>query len=181
MIELSQPFGEHSAVNKDSMFPLTFMERIVQEGIRLDAVGLQLLFGQSSGGKATRDLMQISSLLDRYFLLEIPVLISALGVPSQTIDPQGGFWHEPWSPENQSKWISRAFAVCMSKPFVESVFWADLFDHAMSELPGAGLISDTGKAKAALTRLVNVRKHLRKPLGPLKLPNKATRSAGAET
>jgi GH35 family endo-1,4-beta-xylanase len=181
MIELSQPFGEHSAVNKDSMFPLAFMERVVQEGIRLDAVGLQLLFGQSGGGKATRDLMQISSVLDRYFLLEIPVLVSALGVPSQTIDPQGGFWHEPWSPENQSKWISRAFAVCMSKPFVESLFWTDLFDHAMAELPGAGLISHTGKAKAALTRLVNVRKHLRKPLGPLKLPSKATRSAGAET
>lgn len=181
MIELAQPFGEHSAINKDSMFPLTFMERIVQEGIRLDAVGLQLLFGQSTGGKATRDLMQISSLLDRFFLLEIPVLISALGVPSRTIDPRGGFWQEPWSPELQSKWISRAFAICMSKPFVESLFWTDLFDHPMAELAGGGLISDTGKAKPALTRLVNVRKHLRKPLGPLKLPNKATRSAGAET
>jgi GH35 family endo-1,4-beta-xylanase len=175
MIELAQPFGEHSAFNKDSMHPLSFMERLVQEGIRLDAVGVQVLFGASSGGRATRDLMQVSSLLDRFFLLEIPVLISALGVPNMEVDPQGGFWHEPWSPEGQSKWVSRVFAVSMSKPFVESLFWTDLFDHAMAEMPGAGLISDTGKAKPALARLISVRKHLRKPMGPLKLPAKTAR------
>jgi GH35 family endo-1,4-beta-xylanase len=175
MIELAQPFGEHSAFNKDSMHPLSFMERLVQEGIRLDAVGVQILFGTSGGGggKVTRDLMQVSSLLDRFFLLEIPVLISALGVPSMEIDPQGGYWHEPWTPEGQGKWVNRVFAVSLSKPFVESLFWTDLFDHAMAELPGAGLISDTGKAKPALARLISVRKHLRKPLGPLKLPAKA--------
>jgi GH35 family endo-1,4-beta-xylanase len=172
MVELTQPFGEHASSNKDSVHPLSFMERLVQEGVRLDAVGVQLLFGQQERGRATRDLMQISSLLDKFFLLEIPVLISAMGVPSETIEARGGSWHGPWSAELQQKWIARVFAICMSKPYVESIFWNELFDHANAELPRSGLVTDTGKAKPALSRLINLRKHLRKPLGQLKLPRK---------
>ena len=172
MVELAQPFGEHASFNKDSIHPLSFMDRAVQEGVRLDAVGVQLLFGQRERGRAARDLMQISSMLDKFFLLEIPILISALGVPSEPVDPQGGTWHEPWSPELQQKWIARAFAIGMSKPFVESIFWSELFDHATADLPRCGLVSDAGKAKPALARLISLRKHLRKPLGQLKLPRK---------
>ncbi len=172
MMELAQPFGEHTAFNRDSIHPISFIERLVQEGVRLDAVGVQLLFGSRAPGKATRDLMQISSLLDRFFLLEIPILISNMGVPSEPIDSLGGNWHEPWSPTIQAQWISRMFASCLSKPFVESIFWADLFDHLGADLPLAGLINDAGQAKPALNRLVQLRRHLRKPLGPLKLPNK---------
>lgn len=172
MVELAQPFGEHVAFNRDSLHPLAFVDRLVQEGVRLDAVGVQLLFGHHAHGMATRDFMQISNLLDRFFLLEIPVLISAMGVPSEPVDSSGGWWLEPWSPEQQARWISRAFAVCMSKPYVESVFWADLFDHSHARLRSAGLISEAGKPKPALQRLISVRRHLRKPLGPLKLPSK---------
>lgn len=172
MIELAQPFGEHAAFNRDSLHPLAFIDRLIQEGIRLDAVGVQLLFGRADYGTAARDLMQISALLDKFFLLEIPVLISAMGVPSTPIDEQGGYWHEEWSAAQQTKWISRLFPICLSKPFVESIFWTDLYDHDDAELQAAGLITDTGKPKPALARLVSLRKHLRKPLGPLKLPTK---------
>jgi GH35 family endo-1,4-beta-xylanase len=173
MIELTQPFGEHVAFNRESLHPLSFIDRLVQEGVRLDAVGVQILFGRRDFGQATRDLMQISSMLDRYFLLEIPIVVSALGVPSETIDPAGGTWHEAWSPQVQSQWVSKLFAICLSKPHVESIFWAELFDHSGAEPARIGLITDEGKAKPALQKLIGLRKHLKKPLGPLKLPNKS--------
>jgi GH35 family endo-1,4-beta-xylanase len=173
MIELAQPFGEHCAFNRESIHPLTFMDRLIQEGVRLDAIGVQLLFGQERFGQATRDLMQISSMLDKFFLLEIPILLSALGVPTEPIEPTGGWWHVEWSDEVQSKWISRMFAVGLSKPFVESLFWSELFDHPGALVPNAGLISEKGQPKPALSRLIHLRRHLRKPLGPLKLPSKA--------
>jgi len=176
MIELAEPFGEHVAFNRHSVHPVAFVERLVRQGVRLDAVGVQMLFGRRTHGRATRDIMQLSNMLDRFFLLEIPILVSAMGVPSKTEDAHGGSWHEPWSPEQQSKWISRMFGVCLSKPFVETLFWTDLYDHPHADLPGAGLITDTGKPKAALQRLVSLRRHLRKPLGPLKLPAKAVAS-----
>jgi len=172
MVELVQPFGEHLAFNKDSLPPARFVERLLQEGIRVDAVGVQLLFGSGTIGHTARDLMQISNVIDRFAFLEQPVLVSAMGAPSENIDRDGGHWHEQWSPEAQATWISRVFAMLMSKPFVETVFWTDLYDHPRAKLPAAGLITDTGRAKPGLSRLVGARRRLRKPLGPLKLPNR---------
>lgn len=183
MIELPQPFGEYGATNSDSLQPVAFVDRLVQEGIRLDAIGVQLVFGESGqdegfAGRATRDLMQISDMLDRFFLVEIPVILSAMSVPSA---PSGGsaagWWHEPWSPQIQSTWVSRVFAMAMSKPYLESLIWSDLFDHADATGPYAGLISQEGRGKPALQRLVGIRKRLRKPLGPLKLPSRAVGEA----
>jgi len=168
MVELAQPFGEHCAANSNSVPPLTFMDRVIQEGIRIDCIGVQLLFGQGTAGRASRDLMQISDLIDRYLVLEMPVVISAFGVPDSPIDDAGGYFHQPWSSDEQSRWMSRVFAVAMSKPFVETLVWAELYDYRGSDLPLAGLVSDTGHAKPVLRRLVNTRKRLRKPLGPIK-------------
>ncbi len=168
MIELSQPFAEHCATNAKSVPPLTFIDRLVQEGIRIDCIGVQLLFGQRGSGRETRDLMQISDVIDRYLALELPVVISAFGVPNRPIDEEGGYWHRQWSSDDQSRWMSRVFAVAMSKPFVETLVWSELYDHDGSDLPAAGLVTDTGHVKPVLRRLVNTRKRLRKPLGPMK-------------
>ena len=65
------------------------------------------------------------------------------------------------------------FAIALSKPFVESIFWTDLFDHHQPELPEAGLINGSGRPKASLQKLVSLRRQLRKPLGALKLPTRA--------
>ncbi|NNF44297.1 MAG: hypothetical protein HKN62_14890, partial [Phycisphaerales bacterium] len=94
--------------------------------------------------------------------------------PSAPVDPDAGWWHAPWSPELQARWVGRMFAIAMSKPFVESVFWTELYDHDDAALPRAGLISADGKAKAAFTRLVGARRRLRKPLGILRLPERAS-------
>ena len=173
MIELKQPFGEHCAQDRKSMPPATFLERLLHEGVRLDAVGVQLLFGTGRLGRAARDIMQISSVLDEYFLLEIPVLISAMGVPSAVADEAGGYWRGPWSAAIQSKWVARMFSIAMSKPFVESVFWADLVDHRDADVPHSGLIDADGQAKPALARLLGMRRRLRKPLGPMRATEKS--------
>jgi GH35 family endo-1,4-beta-xylanase len=168
MLELVQPFGEHCARNRNSLPPLTYVERLIQDGVRFDCLGVQLLFGQGEAGRASRDLMQISDLLDRFAPLELPVVVSAFGVPHEEIDEQGGWWHERWSEPVQSRWMSRVFAMCLSKPFVESLVWTDLYDHAHAGLPGGGLVTDGGRPKPVLERLISTRKKLRKPLGPLK-------------
>ncbi len=168
MIELTQPFGRHCATNRNSMPPVTFVDRAVQEGIRIDCIGVQLLFGQRSAGRATRDLMQISDVLDRFLALEMPVVVSAFGAPSEPIEERGGWWHQRWSPEVQSRWMNKVFAIAMSKPFVETLVWTDLYDHAQADLPGGGLVTDEGRPKPALGRLTSTRKRLHKPLGPRK-------------
>jgi hypothetical protein len=167
MVDVVEPFGESIAGHKDAVPPIMFLDRLVQEGIRLDAVGVQIGFGSGDPGFATRDLMYVSSLLDRFFMLEIPVIISAAGVPSVGVDG-GGTWHEGWSADVQARWAARVFAMAMSKPFVESIFWSELYDRPDAGVPTAGLITDDGKTKPALGKLVAMRKRLRKPLGKLK-------------
>ena len=64
--------------------------------------------------------------------------------------------------------MSRVFAVAMSKPFIETLVWTDLYDHPQADLPAGGLVSADGRAKPVLQRLITTRKRLRKPLGPMK-------------
>ncbi len=173
MVEMTQPFGEHGSEPRGSVAPFAFIERLIQEGIRMDALGVQLLFGEQRSGRMMRDLMQISNLLDRFFLIEVPLIVSALGMPSTQVREDGGWWHDAMSPGLQATWAGRVFAMAMSKPYLESIFWCELFDHPGSILPGAGLVSQDGRTKPALSKIVNLRKRLRKPLGPLKLPNRA--------
>lgn len=169
MIELVQPFGEFVSRNKNSMSPLVYLQQIIQEGVQIDCVGVQLLFGhKAKKGFTTRNLMHMSSVLDRYMAMELPILVSAMGVPSEPVGDIGGWWHEPWSPAMQSQWVSRAFVIAMSKPYIESVIWSDLYDHEGSYLPLGGLVDANGRTKPALARLVNMRKQLKKPLGKRK-------------
>lgn len=165
MIDLVQPFGEYTSRNKNSLSPLTYLDQIIQEGVQIDCVGVQLLFGHSKEGFTTRNLMHLSSMLDRYMAMELPILVSAMGVPSEPVGDIAGWWHKPWSPQMQSRWVSRAFVIAMSKPNIESVIWSDLYDHDGSYLPLGGLVDATGRSKPALSRLVNLRKQLKKPLG----------------
>jgi hypothetical protein len=74
--------------------------------------------------------------------------------------------------------MSRVFAVAMSKPFIETLVWTDLYDHPQADLPSGGLVSASGRAKSVLPRLINTRKRLRKPLGPIKTKTHAAPSAG---
>ncbi|MCA9297236.1 MAG: endo-1,4-beta-xylanase [Phycisphaerales bacterium] len=173
MVDIVQPFGEHCGAAKDSLHPLTFLDRMIQEGIHVDAIGVRILCGGTAPGQASRDLMQFSSMLDRFFPYEKPILISALGAPSEPVgDGTGGSWHTGWDAERQDAWVSRLFAVCLSKPFVESLFWCDLYDHPESELSHGAIVADTGRLKSAGNRLIKIRRRFRRPLGELKLSAK---------
>lgn len=175
MVELRQPFGEYCADDLDALPPVRFVERVVHDGIKIDALGVPLLFGEREHGRGARDLMQISALLDKFVYADLPLLISSLGVPSEQDDAGGGWWHNRHNEEIQSRWMSRTFSIALSKPFVESIFCADLHDHENAELQAAGLINRDGKPKPAFERIVGMRRRLRKPLGPLRNVRTASR------
>ena len=167
MVEIRQPFGEHTARNRDSVSPLPFVTHLRQEGVQLDAVGVQLLLGDGPGGSHARDLLQVSALLDHLHHLDSPLLVSAIGVPSgEAATPSTqGWWHEHWSPSVQERWTSRLFTIALGKPQIETIVWTDLYDHPGAELPRGGLLDEAGRPKPALTRLLGMRRRLRRPLG----------------
>ncbi len=172
IIELRQPFGEYYSQNQRSIPPLMYGDLIVQNAIQFDALGVKLMMGQAVSGQFTRDLMQVSNLLDALAVFSKPIHLT-LSAPSEPvtqamlaapdggepIDPNSGVWRKPWSGLVQSRWMEAVLQIAMSKPFVEAVSWQELMDHPEIEMPLGGLIGEDLQPKASFRRIVNFRRH----------------------
>ncbi|MDG2424337.1 MAG: hypothetical protein P8M22_10195 [Phycisphaerales bacterium] len=172
MVELSHLWGEYLADAREGVPPIVFIEQLLQAGIRLDAIGLRMLFGDSRSGLVTRDLLEISRHVDRFLHLEPKLIISGLGVPDDVCDPAAGWWHSPWSRECQSRWGGQIIPLLLSKPFVEAVVWSDLYDHEQTLPTGSGLLTDGGQPKPVLKKMASLRQRLMRPLGKVVMPAK---------
>ncbi|MFP4144390.1 MAG: endo-1,4-beta-xylanase [Phycisphaeraceae bacterium] len=176
MIEIREPFGEYYASNPRSIPPMMYVELIVQSGIPFDGFAVHLPMGQARPGQYTRDLMQISNLLDQFSGYGKPVYLT-VGAPSgpvtemmiaaedsrQPVDASSGFWRRPWSEVVQSHWLEAVLQIALSKPIVEAVAWQDLMDDPSMELPLSGLITENLQPKPALSRLATFRRNLAAP------------------
>jgi len=179
LVEVGEPFGDRVSRLDGSSPPWEYLDQLVQGGIRLDCIGVPVVFGDSSFGRGTRDLMQVSALLDRFFLMEVPVIVSALGAPSLEEDPRGGGWRGSWSDQSQARWAGRVMPILLSKPFVAGVVWDRLVDGRGGGLPRQdGLLDANGRPKAVLSKLVSLRRRLREPLGALPPAKAAEEGAG---
>ena len=161
LIELTELFCDHVSSRPGALTPWQYLERLSQEGIHFDAVGVQMCFGGAVEGTAMRDLMQVSAVLDRFLAFDCKVMVSAFGVPSRQVDSKCGWWREPWSEQLQAVWTSRFVTIALSKPFIETVIWERLIDEGED---ASGLLFENGKAKSVFAKLLAIRKRLRKPL-----------------
>jgi hypothetical protein len=173
IIELREPFGEYYSSNPRSIPPLMYADLVVQAGVAFDLFGIKLPMGQALPGQYTRDLMQISSLLDQFSHFGKPIALS-VAAPSEPVtdmmiaapesgepvDPNSGYWRRPWSEVVQSHWLEAVFQIALSKPIVESITWQSLLDNPQIDLPLAGLISEDIQPKDAFRRLVTFRETL---------------------
>lgn len=182
LVELRQPFGEYYSRNPRSIPPMMYVDLLLQSAVQVDGLSVKLLMGQAVDGQYTRDLMQVSHLLDQFAGLGSPLYLT-LAAPShpvdeamivssntsQPVDPRCGFWRRPWSPLVQAHWIEAMMQVAISKPFVEAVTWHDIIDHPNIELPLSGLVTEELQPKVAFGRLVAWRRAV-KGLPPLAAP-----------
>lgn len=173
LVEICQPFGEYYATNQRSIPPLMYADLVVQSGIAFDGFMVKLLMGQPASGMHSRDLMQVSHLLDQYASYGRPVTL-VLGAPSgsqpgeadnaqqatSSGDLPDGYWRQPWSETVQARWLELVYKIALSKPWVEAVIWSEWTDSAENELPMAGLVNQTLQPKKALRSLASFRKQL---------------------
>jgi hypothetical protein len=185
-VEVSQPWGEYHAFNRRSIPPYLYAEAVAQAGLNIDALGLRVKMGHAEPGLATRDLMSLSAMLDRYAGLERPIAVTALGAPSAPVTPgpyrpragadaedayEPGYWREPWSEGTQADWLTQVLAICCGKPYVQSVCWQELSDPppsvAPAEMPSGGLLMPNGHPKAAFERFAHFRNALQAGQSPV--------------
>lgn len=185
IVEIDQPFGEHYAKNDRSAPPLLYAEMAHQQGIEFDAFGLRIQMGDAAGGRTVRDMMRLSALLDAYAAYDRPLVITGLGVPSAPVrgGEAAGSWRRAWSGDAQAEWLAEAITVCLSKPFVRSVCWQELYDPpgdvAPLEQAFGGLIGSDGKPKPSLMRIARARQTMRERRTPLAIAAQAPEAARA--
>jgi hypothetical protein len=172
LVTITHPFGEYHARGRSSVAPMLYAEMLANAGINFEAFGLEILTGVPAPGMYARDLFQLSCVLDRFATLGKPVFLTAVGAPGRAnADPTdasdgrlvpaaAGRWHRPWDPQLQAEWMEAVYHLALSKPFVESIAWADLADlHPL--LPGGGLLDDVLQPKPAFVRLQQMRERIR--------------------
>lgn len=162
MIEIVQPWGEYYAGNPDTIPPLVYVDMVNQSGINFDAFGVEIIQGKNESGSHVRDLMHISAMLDRFVPLPKPLHISGVAVPDRTSSGQecklAGLWRQPWDETTQAVWIEQFFKIAMSKPFVETVTYANFADDGSDGLVGSGLLNERLELKKSFRELRKLQK-----------------------
>ena len=193
VVEVQEPWGEYFAHDRKSLPPTFYAESVLNLGLGVDGLGLRLQLGAPTSGQATRDLMMISSLIDRYAAMERPLHITAVGAPSAPVAPpvaakkQGDDdddqvvipsrehaarrWRGPWSEASQADWLVDVLSILASKPSVQSICWQDLADAApgarIPEMPFGGILNSTGVPKVSGQRLAQLLQALREGKSPV--------------
>ena len=167
LLEIPRPFGHDVARRAGAVTPRALVEALVNEGIHLDCLMLQFVMGENGSGRLTRDLLEISSLLDSYRPLRKSLFV-ALGAPSNSADDKAGYWRTPWTAKSQAVWASRMFSIAMSKPHVGMVVWESLIDDD-GPRPPHGVLDASRTAKPILEQLISARRALAAPIGEWKM------------
>ena len=159
VVEIDRPLGEPAGGRPQAINPELYAELVAQSGIACDAFGIRVEIGDDTNGHPTRDLMQISDMLDHFAVFEKPLCVTAAGAPSAGGGPR---WHGPWEESSQAQWLCALTEIVLSKPYVTSMNWNQLYDTARAgQAAAGGLISDAGTPKAALKCAADLRRRLR--------------------
>ena len=172
LIDMVLPWGEYYARNQRTIPPLLYADMAVQSGIKFDAFGVQIYQGVPADGMYVRDLLQLSSLLDEFVGLGVPLHVTGAQAPSDVSADawdawagkapvaQAGRWHQDWNPRLQAEWLQALCRTAISKPFVETICWRDLADYEGHYLPHGGLCRNDMQPKLAFKELRNFKASL---------------------
>jgi len=159
IIDIVAPWGEYYAKNQRTIPPMLYAEMALQSGISFDALGLRFCFQPGPEGMYTRDMFQISALLDRFGAFGKPLHITAVQVPSNNVSGAGA-WRGKWSPDTQARWLKEFYTIALSKPFVDTVCWRTPADKTKTKSPGLGLFNADLSPKPAFNELMALRREI---------------------
>lgn len=162
IIEISNPWGEYYSSIPNTIPPLVYVDMVVQSGINFDAFGLQICFGKNQAGMHVKDMLQISSVLDFFGQIAKPLYITEVEVPSRHDGGEfdvnvAGVWHEKWDQRKQRQWIDQFYKIALSKPFVDTVTYANLADGKDNKIANSGLLTGNLEPKESFKTLKKFR------------------------
>ncbi|AQQ08891.1 Beta-xylosidase [Sedimentisphaera cyanobacteriorum] len=155
IISLDKPWGWYHSRNACTIPTVQFAETLVQNAITFDKIGIELDLSGKTPDAATKDLMQISAMIDSLTVSSRPICVTSIKVPSKPIEGSG-YWREPWSENTQAAFLRALYKILLAKDQMASVTYDSFVDI---EEP-VGIVSSEGEPKKAMKTLRNFRKLL---------------------
>ncbi|MEE2706730.1 MAG: hypothetical protein VX988_06740 [Planctomycetota bacterium] len=160
LVSFDQPWGEY-ITQQDMELPIHMADTLIRSNLGLAGVGLEFNLGYFPSGTNRRDVLEFSRQLDRWTLLELPLLISLVVPGGNGDDLKAGSTARPtpddWTAERQEEWIRNFLPVMLSKTAVQAVIWNQLSDSEPHEFPHGGLYAADSQPKPALTAITSLR------------------------
>ncbi len=166
IISFDRPWAEYMAQDDLDLSPLHFADSLVRAELGVAGVGIEVNLGYWPGGTLPRDLLEINRQLDRWSVLNLPLIVY-LTVPSglaaadsnnaSARPPLAGFAGGP-SPETQQAQVQRLAPLLLAKPYVQGVIWNQLCDAYADEFALGGLFDTQPSAKPVVSALAAMRR-----------------------
>ena len=149
IVSFGQPWGEYLADRDTDLSPLAFADTLGRAELGVAGFGLEITIGDPNGPTSVRDELELSRLVDRWSLLNLPLVIFL------TIAKKG---RGPAETDLQQTWLGRYLPMLLARPVVQGVFWNELQDSRKSPIPTAGLFDDDGASKPSFEVLTDIRR-----------------------
>ena len=172
LISFDQPWGDYMASRQCDLAPIQFADALTRAEIGINGIGIELKLGEHAQHSLPRDFLEISRLLNRWSMLQLPLVIS-LQLPNESASGNGtacGFDGIGLPPVevsegrldvDQTHWseqrINQVMELLVAKPIVQAVFWNQLNDNDDPNHPQAGLLDASGNPKPIVDSIRNLR------------------------
>jgi len=140
IVSFQQPWGEYLSRHSRDLSPIHFADALVRADMGINGIGLEINWQHALGSTRPRDLVAFANELDRWTLLQMPLVIF-LSAPTGLPDESDVYF---------AKHVEQLLTVMLGRPSVQVVVWTQLQDTA-ENLPGrAGLLDSDGCEKPIL-------------------------------
>ena len=166
VLSVDQPWAEFMARMPCDLSPMYFADTLLRADLGLAGVMLELNFGYYPGGSAWRSPADVARHLDRWSMLERPLLVSLTAPSSAQADPLATNQAAVFAPqpehsldeEEQCQWIEHLLATFHSKGVVQGIFFGQISDSGPHDFPHGGLLNWCDVAKPALAKIRALRR-----------------------
>lgn len=168
-LSFDQPWAEYMA-REPADPPIYLADTLVRAGLGVAAIGLEINLGYHPGGSPTRDLLDVSQMIDMWswvgaplhIFLSFPSAASEDPLANSEATPLPAAIPEGWSPQAQQSLVERYVPLLIAKPMVQAVVWNQYRDAEPHHFRHSGLLDPQDRMKPAVQSLANVRKRFLK-------------------
>jgi hypothetical protein len=161
ILSFDQPWAEYLAANDRDLSPLHLADSLVRHDLGLAGIGLEFNVGYQPSGTAPRELLEFSRQLDRWSMLQLPLVVYISCASDSGDDPQARRAVRASSeqtPETQAVFSEKLISLMLSKQNVQGIVWNEFSDAVPHEFANAGVIDSGGVAKPLVSTLISIRK-----------------------